>query len=59
MANTNTKKEESSIANAPQPITPACFNMAGIAMLPIAEAPVKNLVAFTQLLHTDKRNKQS
>lgn len=51
MASTNTKKEENSIARAPQPITPECFSMAGMAMLPTAEAPVKNLVAFTQLLH--------
>lgn len=51
MANTKTKKDERSIARAPQPITPACFNIAGMAMLPIVEAPVKNLVAFTQLFH--------
>jgi len=51
MADTNTKNEESSIARAPQLITPACFNMAGMAMLPTADAPLKNLVAFIQLFH--------
>jgi hypothetical protein len=51
MAKTNMKKDENSIARAPQLITPACFNMAGMARLPIVEAPVKNLVAFTQLFH--------
>lgn len=50
MENTKTKNEERSNARAPQPITLACFKMAGIAMLPTAEAPVKNFVAFTQLL---------
>lgn len=49
MASTNTKKDESSIARAPQVMTPECFRIAGIAMLPIADAPVKNLVALTQL----------
>lgn len=49
MANTSTKKEESSIAIAPQPITPPCFNIAGMAMLPMPEAPVKNLIALSQL----------
>lgn len=51
MASTNTKNEDSSIASAPQPITPACFKIAGIAILPTAEAPVKNFVALTQLFH--------
>jgi len=51
MADTNTKNEESSIARAPQLITPQCFNMAGMAMLPTVDAPLKNLLAFTQLLH--------
>lgn len=50
MANTNTKNDESSIVRAPQLMTPACFRIAGIAMLPTAEAPVKNLVALAQLL---------
>ena len=50
IARTNVKKDESSIAIAPQPITPACFKMIGIAMLPTAEAPVKNLVTSAQLL---------
>lgn len=45
------KKDENSIARAPQPITPECFNMTGMAMLPTVETPVKNLVAFTQLFH--------
>lgn len=51
MANINTKKEEISIAKAAQPITPACFNILGMAMPPRVEAPVKNLPKFTQLLH--------
>jgi len=51
MSDTNTENEESSIARAPQLITPECFNMAGMAMLPTADAPLKNLIAFTQLLH--------
>lgn len=50
MATTNTKRDEISIANAPHVITPACFKIIGIAMLPTAEAPVRNLVASTQLL---------
>lgn len=48
----NTKNDESSNARAPQQITPACFRIAGMAMLPIADAPVKNLVASTQLVYT-------
>lgn len=59
MASTKTKNDESSIANAPQLITPACFKIAGIAMLPIAEAPAKNFVAFTQLLHVFVANNNS
>jgi hypothetical protein len=51
MANTNTKKEDSSNPKAAQPITPACFNMLGMAMPPRVDAPVKNLAKFTQLLH--------
>ncbi|QHN77835.1 uncharacterized protein DS421_19g656280 [Arachis hypogaea] len=47
MANTNTKKDESSIAKGPQPITPECFRMLGMTMLPIVENPVKNLAKFT------------
>lgn len=43
------ENDANSIESAPQPITPACFKMAGIAILPIAEAPVKNFVASTQL----------
>lgn len=50
MAMTSTKKDDSSIAMAPQPITPACFKIIGIAMLPTTEAPVMNFVASTQLL---------
>lgn len=57
MASTNTKKDENSKARAPQPITPACFKMAGIAILPMADAPVKNLVALTQLFHHLKGSK--
>lgn len=53
------KNDESSIARAPQPMTPACFSIAGMAMLPIAEAPVKNLVAFTQLFHHPIRSKNN
>ena len=49
MAIPNTKKDESSIANAPQPITPACLRITGMAMLPTTEAPVINLVASIQL----------
>lgn len=55
MENTSTKKDESSITRAPQQITPACFNIAGMAMLPTADAPVKNLVAFTQLFSSSRR----
>lgn len=51
MAITNIKKDESSITRASQPITPACVNIAGMAILPTVVAPVKNLLAFTQLLH--------
>lgn len=51
------KNDESSNARAPHPITPACFKIAGMAMLPMAEAPVKNLVAFTHLcIHKFKGN---
>uniref|UniRef100_A0A2P2JUP4 Vacuolar protein sorting-associated protein 55 homolog n=1 Tax=Rhizophora mucronata TaxID=61149 RepID=A0A2P2JUP4_RHIMU len=57
MASTNTKNEESSIARAPQQITPACFKIAGIATLPTAEVPVKNLVALTQLYHQSSGGK--
>ena len=57
MASTNMKYDESSIASAPQPITPACFRIAGIAMLPTAEAPVKNFVTLTQLLHCSSGRK--
>ena len=57
MASTKMKYDESSMASAPQPITPACFRIAGIAMLPTAEAPVKNFVAFTQLLDVFIRKK--
>lgn len=42
------KNDTNSIESAPQPITPACFKMAGIAILPTAEAPVK-FVASTHL----------
>ncbi|KAL4573679.1 hypothetical protein LXL04_020493 [Taraxacum kok-saghyz] len=49
MAVTNTKREEISMANAPHVMTSACFKIIGMAMLPTAEAPVKNLVASTQL----------
>eukprot|EP00268_Persea_americana_P040327 TRINITY_DN4000_c0_g1_i1.p2 TRINITY_DN4000_c0_g1~~TRINITY_DN4000_c0_g1_i1.p2 ORF type:complete len:117 (-),score=20.29 TRINITY_DN4000_c0_g1_i1:263-613(-) len=60
MENAKTKNEESSNARAPQPITLACFKMAGIAMLPTAEAPVKNFVAFTQLSPPlEKREEES
>lgn len=51
MAIPNMKKDESSIANAPQQMTPACFRITGIAMLPTTEAPVRNLVASIQLQH--------
>lgn len=57
MASTSMKKDESSIASAPHPITPECFKITGIAMLPTAEAPVKNLVALTQLF-SDSENKE-
>lgn len=60
MVDTKIKKEESSIASAPQPMTSACFKMDGIAMLPTAEAPVKNFVAFTQLSPPlEKREEES
>lgn len=49
MATTKAKREEKSSATAPQPIMSACFKIAGMAMLPTAEAPVKNFVAFSQL----------
>ncbi|GAB2273714.1 hypothetical protein Dimus_008495 [Dionaea muscipula] len=49
MAPTNTRKEDSSNDRAPQPMTLACFKIDGIAILPTTEAPVKNLVAPTQL----------
>lgn len=54
MAETKMKNDESSIINAPQPITPACFSITGIAMLPTVEAPVRNLAAFTQLQQGQK-----
>lgn len=50
MARMNTKKEESSMTKAPQPMIPACFRIVGIAMLPTTDAPVKNLAASNQLL---------
>lgn len=59
IASTNTKKDASSIAIAPQPITPACFKIAGIAMLPIAEAPVRNLVALTHPLSDSESTEES
>jgi hypothetical protein len=34
---------------APDSISSACLNIAGIAMLPTAENPVKNLAASAQL----------
>ncbi|RWW11450.1 hypothetical protein GW17_00024936 [Ensete ventricosum] len=45
-----TTNEDSSIAKAPHPMTFACFNMEGIAMLPTTDVPVKNFVKFTQLV---------
>ncbi|PHT48574.1 hypothetical protein CQW23_12782 [Capsicum baccatum] len=51
MNSRKTKKDESCNAMAPQPITPACFKIIEIAMLPTVDAPVKNLVASSQLLH--------
>lgn len=30
-------------------MTPACFRIDGMAMLPTIDAPVKNFVKFTQL----------
>lgn len=43
------KNEDSSIESAPQPMMSACFKMAGIAILPTTEAPVKNFVKLAQL----------
>lgn len=39
-------------------MTPACFKIAGIAMLPTAEAPVKNFVISIQLLLPDSEKKE-
>ena len=47
MASPKTAKEDSSIVSAPHPITPACFSIDGMAMLPTIDAPVRNLVKFT------------
>lgn len=43
------KKDVNSISIAPVSIKLACLKIAGIAMLPTAEAPVKNLAALIQL----------
>lgn len=43
------KKDVNSINMAPVSIRWACLRIAGIAMLPIADAPVKNLAALIQL----------
>lgn len=58
MDKTNIKNDESSIINAPQPITPECLRIIGIAMLPTAEAPVRNLDALIQLRHYLKYQEQ-
>lgn len=49
IATPKTTKDDSSIVRAPHPMTPACFRMDGMAMLPTIDAPVKNFVKFTQL----------
>ena len=46
---TNTRKEKNSIHIAPFPIRSACLRIIGMAMLPTADAPVKNLAASIQL----------
>ncbi|THU49299.1 hypothetical protein C4D60_Mb06t08090 [Musa balbisiana] len=43
------KKDVNSINMAPVSIRWACLRIAGIAMLPTADAPVKNLAALIQL----------
>lgn len=35
-------------------MTPACFRIDGMAMLPTIDAPVKNFVKFTQLQWQDR-----
>lgn len=56
----NMKNEDSSIHRAPHPMTSACFRIEGIAKLPTTEAPVKNLVKFTQLFPSpDMREEES
>lgn len=45
---TNTRKEKNSIHIAPFPIRSACLRIIGMAMLPTADAPVKNLAASIQ-----------
>lgn len=42
---------------APDSISSACLNIAGIAMLPTAENPVKNLAASAQLFHPTAKMK--
>ncbi|KAL9672280.1 hypothetical protein QQ045_028530 [Rhodiola kirilowii] len=51
---TNMKNDVNSINMAPVPIKPACLRMMGMAMLPTADAPVKNLAAFIHLQYETK-----
>lgn len=46
---TKMKKEVNSMNIAPLPIKPACLRIMGMAILPTADAPVKNLAASIQL----------
>lgn len=43
------KKDVNSMNIAPLPIKPACLRIMGMAILPTADAPVKNLAASIQL----------
>jgi len=43
------KKDVNSMNIAPVSIRPACLRIAGIARLPMADAPVRNFAAFIHL----------
>lgn len=50
------KKDVNSMNIAPVPIKSACLRMMGMAMLPTADAPVKNLAASIHLHGKQSQN---
>lgn len=52
----NMKKEVNSMNIAPVPIKPACLRIMGMATLPTADAPVRNLAASIQLQQNKKQS---